>query len=102
QDADSEGVEGKFFVWDRAEVLQLLGEEVGEIFCRVYDLTDVGNFEGRNILHVTLDAEQAGKMFHKEPAEISRLLTDARELLLSERERRAKPLRDEKILAAWN
>jgi uncharacterized protein YyaL (SSP411 family) len=102
QDADSEGVEGKFFVWDRAEVLQRLGEEVGEIFCRVYDLTDVGNFEGRNILHVTLDAEQAGKMFHKEPAEISRLLTDARELLLSERERRAKPLRDEKILAAWN
>ncbi len=102
QDADSEGVEGKFFVWDRAEVLQLLGEEVGDIFCRVYDLTDVGNFEGQNILHVSLAAEQAGKMFHKEPAEIRRLLSDARERLLDEREKRVKPTRDEKILAAWN
>jgi len=102
QDADSEGVEGRFFVWDRAEALRLLGEEVGEIFCRVYDLTDVGNFERRSILHVTLDAEQAGKMFHREPVEIRRLLTDARTRLFEERETRVKPFRDEKILAAWN
>src|SRR5262249_41026920 len=102
QDAASEGVEGKFFVWDRAEVLRLLGEDVGEVFCRVYDLTDVGNFEGKNILHVSLAAEQAGKMFRKEPAEIRRLLTASRGRLLDEREKRAKPMRDEKILAAWN
>ncbi|HSD10715.1 MAG TPA: thioredoxin domain-containing protein [Candidatus Binatia bacterium] len=102
QDADSEGVEGKFFVWDRAEALRLLGEEAGEIFCRVYDVTEDGNFERQNILHVTLDPEQAGKMFHKEPAEIRRLLVEARERLFEEREKRVKPLRDEKILAAWN
>jgi uncharacterized protein len=102
QDADSEGVEGRFFVWQRSEVLEVLGEEVGEIFCRVYDVTDVGNFEHRNILHVTLSDEQAGKMFGKEPAEISRLLADARRSLFEVRERRIKPFRDEKILAAWN
>ena len=102
QDADSEGVEGKFFVWERAEVLRLLGEEIGEIFCRVYDVTDIGNFEGRNILHVALDVEQAGKMFHKEPSEIRRLLAEAGGRLFEKREQRVKPFRDEKILAAWN
>jgi len=102
QDADSEGVEGRFFVWERAEILELLGEDTGEIFCRVYDVTDVGNFEHRNILHVTLTDEQAAKMFGKERAAISRLLADARQRLFEVREQRVKPFRDEKILAAWN
>src|SRR5947209_11165781 len=99
QDADSEGVEGKFFVWGRAEVMRLLGEEVGEIFCRVYDVTDVGNFEHRNILHLTLSEEQAAKMFRKQPVEIRRLLAGARQRLFEAREHRVKPLRDEKVLA---
>jgi uncharacterized protein YyaL (SSP411 family) len=102
QDADSEGVEGRFFVWRRAEIFEILGEEVGEIFCRVYDVTDVGNFESHNILHVTLTDEQAAKMFRKESEEISRLLSEARQRLVEARERRVKPFRDEKILAAWN
>ncbi|MGH7859296.1 MAG: thioredoxin domain-containing protein, partial [Candidatus Binatia bacterium] len=102
QDADSEGVEGKFFVWSRDEVMQLLGEESGEIFCRVYDVTDVGNFEGRNILHRTLSDEQASKMFRKEADAIARLLDDARAKLFEVRERRVKPFRDEKIITSWN
>jgi len=102
QDADSEGVEGKYFLWDRAQVMSVLGEEVGEIFCRVYDVTDVGNFEDRNILHVTLSHEQASKMFRKDPQEIHRLLAEARARLFEAREQRTKPFRDEKILAAWN
>ncbi len=102
QDADSEGEEGKFFLWDRAEVLALLGDEVGEIFCRVYDVTDVGNFEHRNILHATLSEEQAAKMFRKRPDEIRELLAAARAHLFAARERRVKPFRDEKTIAAWN
>jgi len=102
QDADSEGVEGKFFVWERAEVMRTLGEAAGEIFCRVYDVTDEGNFEHRNILHVTLSEEQAAKMFRKEPAEIRRLLADARRRLFEVREGRVKPQRDDKAIAAWN
>ncbi|MET0154028.1 MAG: thioredoxin domain-containing protein [Candidatus Binatia bacterium] len=102
QDADSEGEEGKFFLWERAQVLSLLGSEMGEIFCRVYDVSDIGNFEHRNILHVTLSDEQAGKMFGKCPDEIRKLLADARSRLFEAREPRVKPFRDEKIIAAWN
>ncbi|MBI2964088.1 MAG: thioredoxin domain-containing protein [Deltaproteobacteria bacterium] len=102
QDADSEGAEGKFFVWERSEVLRLLGEEDGEIFCRVYDVSDVGNFEGANILHLTLSDEQAARMFGREPAEIRDRLARGRRRLFEAREARVKPFRDEKILAAWN
>ncbi len=102
QDADSEGEEGKFFVWEKADVLKLLGEEAGEIFCRVYDVTEEGNFEHENILHVTLPTEQAARMFRKDPGEIDRLLADARTKLFEARERRVKPFRDEKILSSWN
>ena len=102
EDADSEGVEGKFFVWDRAEVLLLLGEEAGEIFCRVYEVTEFGNFEHRNILHRTLSDEQAARFFRREPGEIAELLANARRTLFDARERRVRPFRDEKILTAWN
>ncbi|MGH7823199.1 MAG: thioredoxin domain-containing protein, partial [Candidatus Binatia bacterium] len=102
QDADSEGVEGKFFVWQGEEVMRVLGERAGEIFCRVYDVTDIGNFEGRNILHVTLSEEQAARMFREDPAVIRRMLAESRQALFTVRERRPKPFRDEKILSSWN
>jgi uncharacterized protein YyaL (SSP411 family) len=102
QDADSEGEEGKFFVWSRDEVLRLLGEEGGEIFCRYYDVTDVGNFEHHNILHPTLTVEQLAKLFRREVREVQRLLAEAKHLLFTVREKRVKPGRDEKILASWN
>src|SRR5437899_11517984 len=49
EDADSEGHEGKYFVWDPWEVKAILGQKIGDIFCRVYDITEQGNFEGKNI-----------------------------------------------------
>ena len=55
QDADSEGHEGKFFVWTPKEVEEILGEKDGDIFCRYFDVTPEGNFEGKNILHVPRD-----------------------------------------------
>ena len=51
EDADSEGVEGKFYVWSKKEILEQIGEEVGERFCTVYDVSEAGNFEGQNILN---------------------------------------------------
>lgn len=102
QDADSEGEEGKFFIWSYDEVMRILGEEVGEIFCRVYDVSDFGNFEGENILHPILTLEQAAKLFRKDLKEVERFMADARAKLLQEREKRLKPFRDEKILASWN
>jgi hypothetical protein len=102
QDADSEGVEGKFFVWDRTEVMEILGEEVGEIFCRVYDVSDLGNFEGHNILHPVLTLEQSAKYFKRSADEIEGVITRAKAKLLKEREKRVKPFRDDKILTSWN
>jgi uncharacterized protein len=102
QDADSEGEEGKFFVWTPAEISRLLGEESGEIFSRIYDVTAQGNFEGNTILHPILTVDQASKYFRKERGEIETLIAGAKQRLFAERETRVKPFRDEKIITAWN
>ncbi len=102
QDADSEGVEGKFFVWDKEQIIDLLGEDVGEIVCRYYDVTDAGNFEGHNILHPCLEPDQLARLFGRESDEIDRLLQTAKQRLFAAREDRIKPGRDEKILTCWN
>ena len=102
QDADSEGEEGKFFVWTEGEVMGILGEDDGAIFCRIYDVSEAGNFEDKNILHPILTLEQASKYFRKKSSEIERIIAKAKQKLFSEREKRIKPFRDEKIITAWN
>ena len=102
QDADSEGEEGKFFVWTEEEISQILGEESSEIFCRIYDVSEEGNFEEKNILHPILTLEQASKFFRRDLKEIESLVSDAKGKLFQEREKRPKPFRDEKILTSWN
>jgi uncharacterized protein len=102
QDADSEGEEGKFFVWTPQEVSRILGEEAAEIFCRIYDVSEQGNFEDKNILHPILTLEQASKYFNRGVDEIAALLGEAKAKLFAEREKRIKPFRDEKVITAWN
>jgi uncharacterized protein YyaL (SSP411 family) len=102
QDADSEGEEGNFFVWTRTEINQILGEEDGEIFTRVYDVTELGNFEGKNILHPILTVAQAAGLFKKTPDQIETLITQGKQKLFAARETRQKPFRDEKIITSWN
>ncbi len=102
KDADSEGEEGKYFVWTPEEIDRVLGEEAGEIFGRVYDVTEFGNFEGKSILHPVLTVEQAAGLFHKQSEEIAALLRDAKPRLFREREKRPKPSRDDKIVTSWN
>ena len=102
QDADSEGEEGKFFLWDVAEVRRVLGDDAAEIVCRYWDVSEAGNFERRNILHVTLEVEQLAKMFRRDVEETRRLLADARAKLFAVREQRIKPGLDDKMLTAWN
>jgi uncharacterized protein YyaL (SSP411 family) len=102
QDADSEGEEGKFFVWTPEEINRLVGEEDGEIFCRIYDVSEQGNFEEKNILHPILTIEQASKFFRKDRSEIETLVARVKQKLFAERDKRIKPFRDEKIIAAWN
>jgi len=102
QDADSEGEEGRFFVWTVEEISRILGSDSSEIFCRMYDVTEQGNFEGQNILHPILNVEQGSKLFRRDPQEVESLVSDAKAKLFYEREKRIKPFRDEKILTSWN
>ena len=82
QDADSEGEEGKFFVWTKAEVDALLGE-ASRLFCRYYDITSTGNWEhGNNILHLTVSLEQLAKMFGQPLDEVTASIEASKALLL--------------------
>jgi len=102
QDADSEGEEGKFFVWTKAEVDALLGD-ASRVFCRYYDVTATGNWEhGKNILHLTVSLEQLAKMFNRPLDDIASSIESAKASLFAAREQRVKPFRDEKILTSWN
>ena len=102
QDADSEGHEGKFFIWTPTGIGEILGEEESKAFCRYYDVTAGGNFEGSNILNVPRPLEQVAKELSLSPGELARILSEARQRLFPEREKRVKPHRDEKILTGWN
>src|SRR5262249_38067240 len=108
EDADTEGVEGKTYVWTRDEIAGLLGKAVGERFADYYGVLTEGNFEeggkGVSVLHETLEGgprELAQKL--KRPVdEISGELEESKAKLLKARDRRAQPLRDDKVLVEWN
>ncbi|GIM45115.1 thioredoxin domain-containing protein [Collibacillus ludicampi] len=103
EDADSEGVEGKFYVFTPAEIKHVLGEKEGTLFCRYYDVTEKGNFEGTSILNI----------IHTDPVSIVReaglsveqlesQMEGFRQKLFAYREKRIHPHKDDKILTAWN
>jgi uncharacterized protein YyaL (SSP411 family) len=92
QDVDSEGVEGKYYLWTPQEIAEVLGKKTGQIAGDYFGVTAQGNFHGQNILHVVADLEP----------ETSNIMKRARASLLKRREQRVKPGRDEKILASWN
>jgi uncharacterized protein YyaL (SSP411 family) len=93
-DADSEGEEGKFYVWSRAEVVQALGEDDAAFFAQHYDVTDAGNFEGHNILNRLNPAPRS----KDDEARLAML----RDKLLIVRAKRVRPGLDDKVLADWN
>jgi uncharacterized protein len=102
QDADSEGHEGKFFVWSRDEIVEALGESDGALICDYFNVTDEGNFEGKNILNVTNSADDVAKRIGLNAEDARIAIERCRAKLFELREQRIKPERDEKILTAWN
>lgn len=102
EDADSEGVEGKFYVWTPDEVIKILGERDGKIFCDYYDVSREGNFEEKNILHVDKPLDAFAKLEGIQTEELQELLRTAREKLFAERQKRIHPHKDDKILTSWN
>ena len=102
QDADSEGEEGKFFLWDPAEIESLLDPETARVALHYWGVADGANFEGRSILHVPRDPEEVAAALGLTPDKVSELLRRARAILFARREGRVKPGRDEKVLSGWN
>jgi uncharacterized protein YyaL (SSP411 family) len=111
-DADSEGREGKFFVWTKAEVDSLLGEDA-VLFNRAYGVTEEGNFEdphhppapgekGLNVLHVVYTAEEVAKQEKITPEEAADRLERSRRTLLAARVKRIPPALDDKVIVSWN
>ena len=102
EDADSEGEEGRFYVWSRSEILQVLGPELGERFCRVYGVTAAGNFEGHNILHLARPVAQTAETIGCPITQLATELESARGRLLAHRAARVRPGKDDKVLVSWN
>ncbi len=106
-DADSltpsgEREEGLFFTWTAHEIRAALGAERARVVGAYYGLTAGGNFEGRNILHVTRPFAEIGRDLGLSPDKVRAVVNESKELLYAARAKRPHPLRDEKILTAWN
>ena len=102
QDADSEGVEGKFFVWRPEEIIEVLGKADGEVFNRHYDVTREGNFEGHSILHIVEDSAGTAAASGLTDAEFEHVVGRSKKRLLEARSERVAPGLDDKVLTAWN
>jgi len=100
-DADSEGHEGKFYVWSEEEIDSLLGADA-RVFKTYYGVTPGGNFEGRNILFVAADRSTAATRAGIDEELLDAILSRAKRVLYEARAKRIWPGRDEKILASWN
>ena len=100
-DADSEGEEGKFYVWTLEEIREILGEEA-EFFEEAYGVSDRGNWEGKTVLQRALDDSSLAARFKVEPHEVPARLAESHAKLLTARASRIRPGTDDKVLTAWN
>jgi len=102
-DADSEGEEGKYYVWNLAEIGEILGETDAKLFCEIYDISEQGNFEhGTSILHLAQPFHEAALRYGIDKSELIFRLGSMRESLLTERRKRIPPAKDDKVLTDWN
>ena len=100
-DADSEGTEGKFYVWKKSEIKEILGNDA-DMFCLFYDVTDGGNWEGNNILCNNLNTSTVAFNFGITEEQVRAKLKECSEKLLESRSRRIAPGLDDKVLVSWN
>ncbi len=103
EDADSEGEEGTFYVWERREILELLGPEKGELVADYFGVTEAGNFEkGKNVLYRSHDNSSFCKQKGISEKDLAELLEEAQPIMLQARANRERPFLDDKVIAAWN
>lgn len=103
EDADSQGKEGTFYVWEPKQTQKILGSDIANVFNEYYGVTEGGNFEdGKTVLSVTKSVEELAGQFKRDPKDIDRILSDARAKLLEYRSKRPRPHLDDKIICGWN
>ncbi len=101
-DADSEGEEGKFYVWRPEQIVAVLGVEEGTWFNQVFGVTERGNFEHTSILHLSKSPEELSRQFTTPLEKLWQRIDNAGAKLMAERAKRIRPSRDEKVLTSWN
>jgi uncharacterized protein YyaL (SSP411 family) len=103
EDADSEGKEGLFYLWTPMKVKEHLGEELGDLFCRFYGITEAGNFEeGRSIPHMPVSTQSFAAKEGMDLTGLETALKDGKNRLFDVRKKRIHPFKDDKILTSWN
>jgi uncharacterized protein YyaL (SSP411 family) len=110
EDADSEGEEGKFYVWEKEEIYEYLPKDQAELFCKIYNISGRGNFRdeasgqytGKNIPHLTRELSAIATDKHLNSAELGATLDEILQTLYDTRKKRIPPLLDDKILTDWN
>jgi len=102
QDADSEGEEGNYYTWTKQQVFEILNPKEANIITSYFDITDEGNFEGKNILHVKKKIKDFAASINVNAEIIATVIEKCKITLLKERGKRVKPLTDNKILVDWN
>jgi len=100
-DADSEGEEGKFYIWQKEEIESLLGKDA-QFFCNYYDISEKGNWEGKNILRVKKQLESVASENNIDVKTLKEILQKGKAILLEKRSERIRPLLDDKIILGWN
>ncbi len=101
-DADSEGEEGLFFVWKQNEINLVLPSDLAKLAIDLFSVSKTGNFEGRNILNLPIALNEYAKSHQMELSELFTQVDKIRKVLWQSREKRLHPLRDDKIVTAWN
>lgn len=103
QDADTEGEEGKFFVWTPEQVEEAIDDDdASRLFCAFYDVTPHGNFEGHSILHVEEPVSEQARLLGVDEPHLQQVLASGRQALFSARSWREAPGRDDKVVVSWN
>lgn len=102
QDADSEGHEGRFYTWTRAEIEELLPAQDAELFCKFYGVTQGGNFEGRNVLFMEMGPQEFASAIGLSQADLESKLESLKKILFEKRKTRVAPFKDDKIITSWN
>jgi len=103
ENADSEGEEGRFYLWTQDEIEAVLGEQSAELFCRFYDVKKKGDLEeGRNVLRIKKPVEEFARDEGMTAAELKKILEQSRKILFTARKKRIHPSKDDKVLTDWN